>query len=155
MASAPAFLRAVDEALTSPAAVDPAALLRLLQTARRDAAAAAMEIDPSPAVEAMERQVIGFAMPGEGIPSFNAHARVIAAAGIYNLAVHHEQILEPIVVKFWNLPGLEGLTPEAEQARERVMKYIEKSARVAARLKERHEARDAASANGDHEAMSA
>jgi len=121
----------------------------------RDAAAAAMEIDPSPAVEAMERQVIGFAMPGEGIPSFNAHARVIAAAGIYNLAVHHEQILEPIVVKFWNLPGLEGLTPEAEQARERVMKYIEKSARVAARLKERHEARDAASANGDHEAMSA
>jgi len=107
----------------------------------RDAAQAAMAIDPSQVVEAMERQVIGFAMPGEGIPSFSTHARTIAAAGIYNLAVHYDQILEPIVVKYWDLPGIEGLTGEAEQSRERVMAYIEKSARVAARLKERQEAR--------------
>ncbi len=121
----------------------------------RDAAAAAMEIDPSQAVEAMERQIIGFAMPGEGIPSFTAHARVIASTGIYNLAVHYEQILEPIVVKFWNLPGIEGLSGEAEQSRERVMAYIEKSARVATRLREREEARKAAAKNGSPESVSA
>ena len=109
----------------------------------RDAAKAALEINPSAAVEAMERQVIGFAMPGEGIPDFTAHARAIANAGIYNLAVHHDQILEPIVVKFWDLPNLTGLTPEARQSQDKVMRYIEKSARVAARLKEREQATSA------------
>ncbi len=110
----------------------------------RDAASAAMEIDPSAAVEAMARQVIGFAMPGEGIPQFNEHAKAIANAGIYNLAVHHEQILEPIVLKHWGLADIEGLTPEAQEAQDKVMRYIEKSKRVAARLKDRMEAREAA-----------
>ncbi len=110
----------------------------------RDAASAAMEINPSAAVEAMARQVIGFAMPGEGIPQFNEHAKAIANAGIYNLAVHHEQILEPIVLKHWGLADIEGLTPEAQEAQDKVMRYIEKSKRVAARLKDRMEARQAA-----------
>ncbi len=106
----------------------------------RDAAKAALDIDTSQAVEAMERQIIGFAMPGEGIPHFSTHARTIAAAGIYDLAAHYEQILEPIVLRFWDLPNLTGLTAEAEQARDRTMAYIEKSKRVAKRLKARHEA---------------
>ena len=110
----------------------------------RDAASAIIEIDPSMAVEAMARQVIGFAMPGEGIPQFNEHAKLIANAGIYNLAVHHEQILEPIVLKHWGLEHIEGLTPEAQEAQDKVMRYIEKSKRVAARLKDRMEARNAA-----------
>jgi len=109
----------------------------------RDAASAALEIDPSETVRAMERQVIGFAMPGEGIPDFVEHAKVIANAGIYNLSVHHDQILEPIVLKHWCLADLTGLDAEAEQARERVMAYIAKSERVAARLKTRMEARKA------------
>ena len=110
----------------------------------RDAAKAAMEIDPSQAVEAMERQIIHFAMPGEGIPDFNSHAKAIAAAGIYDLAAHYEQILEPIVLRYWDLPNLEGLTAEAEQARERTIAYIEKSKRVADRIKARREAKQAA-----------
>ena len=107
----------------------------------RDAASAALEINPSETVMAMERQVIGFAMPGEGIPDFVAHAKVIANAGIYNLAVHYDQILDPIVLKHWNLAGITGLDAEAEQARERVLNYITKSKRVADRLRERLEAR--------------
>ena len=114
----------------------------------RDMAKAAMEIDPSQAVEAMERQVIGFAMPGEGIPDFNVHAKAIANAGIYDLAAHYEQILEPIVLRYWDLPGVEGLNAEAEQARERAIAYIEKSKRVADRIMARREAKAAAEAEG-------
>ena len=102
----------------------------------------ALELDPSQAVEAMERQIIGFAMPGEGIPDFNTHAKAIAAAGIYDLHAHYEQILEPIVLRFWDLPNLTGLTGEAEASRERTIAYIEKSKRVADRIKERREARE-------------
>ncbi len=110
----------------------------------RDMAQAAIDREPSESVKAMERQVIGFAMPGEGIPDFVQHAKVIAAAGIYDLSLHYEQILEPVVMQTWDLPNLTGLDAEAEQARERLVAYIEKSARVAARLKERREAREAA-----------
>lgn len=110
----------------------------------RDMAQAVIDVDPSPVVEAMERQIIGFTMPGDGIPGFSEHAKLIAAAGVYDLAAHYEQILEPIVLKFWGLPDLTGLTPEADAARERTMAYIEKSRRVAERLQSRREAKAAA-----------
>ena len=105
----------------------------------RDLASACLAVDPDGMVCAMERQVTSFAMPGTGIPGFAEHAKRIASAGIYDLTVHHEQILVPIVLRTWNLAGLEGLSAEAEQARERVMAHLAKSERVAKRLAERRE----------------
>jgi acyl-[acyl-carrier-protein] desaturase len=110
----------------------------------RDMTSAFLAADPDTVVRAMERQIIGFAMPGEGIPGFAEHAKAIAAAGIYDLSSHHHQILEPVVLRHWGLADLEGLSPEADAARERTMAYIEKSARVARRLSERRAAREAA-----------
>jgi acyl-[acyl-carrier-protein] desaturase len=78
-------------------------------------------------------------MPGQGIPNFNDHARRIAQAGIYDLVVHHEQILEPVVLKFWNVEHVEGLGPDGEQARDRLMTRMAKSERVARRLAARKE----------------
>ena len=112
----------------------------------RDLTKAAIEIDPSQTVEAIEHQIAGFAMPGEGIPDFAAHAKVIASAGIYDLSAHYEQILEPIVLRYWDLPNIEGLTAEAEQARDRAVAYIEKSRRVSERIKSRREKALAAAA---------
>lgn len=109
----------------------------------RDMAKAVLDVNPSLGVLAMERQIIGFTMPGDGIPGFNQHAKAIAGAGIYDLAVHYEQILEPVVLKFWGLPDLTGLSPEAEQARERTMAHIAKSERVARRLRDRRAERAA------------
>ena len=79
-------------------------------------------------------------MPGVGIPGFGEHAKRIANAGIYDLAIHHEQILVPMVLRTWNLETIEGLDADAEQARDRLMKYLAKSGRVAKRLSERREA---------------
>ena len=110
----------------------------------RDAAKAAIAIDPDQAVQAMERQIIGFTMPGEGIPDFAVHAKAIAAAGIYDLAAHYDQILEPIVLRYWDLPNIEGLNGESEQARERVLNHIAKSKRVADRIAARRKAREEA-----------
>jgi acyl-[acyl-carrier-protein] desaturase len=103
----------------------------------RDLATAAIEIDPSLMVEAIERVVEGFAMPGTGIPSFDRHAAAIARAGIYDLAVHHEQILVPVVLHHWKLDALSGLTAAAEAARDRIFARIERIGRVARRLTDR------------------
>src|ERR671910_1291811 len=87
----------------------------------RDLASAALEIDPSSMVLAIERQVREFEMPGTGIVDFETHARAIAAAGIYDFLIHYEQILLPVVVRHWGVDKLEGLTPEAEKARKSLM----------------------------------
>ena len=107
----------------------------------RDIAKAGFERNPSEMMMALERQVVGFAMPGTGIPDFDAHSKVIAAAGIYDLINHYEQILEPVVLGSWEIASIEGLDGEAERARERVITHIEKTGRVAARLKSRRDAK--------------
>ena len=63
-------------------------------------------------VQAIERQVVEFEMPGTGIPGFAKHAASIAKAGIYDLAIHHEQILVPVVQRHWGIEALEGLDAE-------------------------------------------
>ena len=105
----------------------------------RDLATAAIELDPSTMVGAIERQVVQFEMPGTGIPDFALHAAAIAKAGIYDLAIHHDQILAPVVVRHWGIEALEGLDAEAEQARQRLLKRLATSERVARRVTERRE----------------
>ena len=50
-------------------------------------------------VLATEHEVKDFAMPGTGIPDFDRHAALIARAGIYDLAIHHSQIVVPVVLQ--------------------------------------------------------
>jgi acyl-[acyl-carrier-protein] desaturase len=109
----------------------------------RDLLTAVIGIDPSAAVIAMERQATDFAMPGVGIPGFASHAKAIADAGIYDLAIHHDQILQPVIMRDWALESIEGLSAEAEEARVRLVKYIGRVGKVGARLVERREAKAA------------
>ena len=113
----------------------------------RDVATAAVSIDPSKMVLAMERQVRDFEMPGTGIEGFKEAAREIARIGIYDLTIHHDQILVPVVLGHWRLESLEGLTPEAEEARVRLVRRIEKLGNISRRLagrKERERERETA-----------
>ncbi|MFM8969622.1 MAG: acyl-ACP desaturase [Actinomycetota bacterium] len=100
----------------------------------RDLAAAALEADPSNMMIGIERAVRNFAMPGTGIPNFTELAKLIAKTGIYDFKVHHEQILEPVVMRHWKVKEVSGLTPEAKQAQEDLVARVEKIGRVAARL---------------------
>jgi acyl-[acyl-carrier-protein] desaturase len=110
----------------------------------RDLVAAAIELDPSGMVEAIENQVRTFAMPGTGIVDFDHHAREIARAGIYDFAVHHEQILVPIVSRHWKVESIEGLTPAAEEARRRLFRHIDRVGRAGRRFADRRAGADAA-----------
>ena len=105
----------------------------------RDLVSAALEIDPSTVVQAIDRQVRDFEMPGTGITDFETHAKAIAKAGIYDYGVHHDAILQPVVVRHWRLEYLEGLDAAGERARGSVLKYIERVGRAARRLAGRRE----------------
>jgi len=101
----------------------------------RDLASAALEVQPSAMVVAMERTVRNFSMPGTGIPEFARHARAVAAAGVYDYRIFLERVLEPVILSHWRLPEIECLDAEAERARDGLMNYLERLARVAARFK--------------------
>ncbi len=100
----------------------------------RDIGTAALELDPSAMVLAMERQVRDFEMPGTGIVDFDAHALAIAKAGIYDFAVHHDSVLVPVLLRHWNVEELEGLNAEAEEARTRLIKRMGRIAKVGRRF---------------------
>jgi acyl-[acyl-carrier-protein] desaturase len=103
----------------------------------RDLVTGALEVSPSDMVLAMAAQVPKFQMPGTGIPDFNAHARLIAAAGIYDVEIFHEQVLVPVVRNHWRVESLQGLSGEAERAREQVLGHLDRLGRVAARYASR------------------
>ena len=100
----------------------------------RDLATAAIAVDPSNMVIGIERAVRTFAMPGTGITDFEKLSREIARVGIYDLLIHHDQILQPVVMRHWKLEQLMGLTDEAEKAREALFKRIERIGKVGAKM---------------------
>jgi acyl-[acyl-carrier-protein] desaturase len=107
----------------------------------RDLVSAALEIDPSGTMLAIERQVRTFEMPGTGIPDFAALAAAIADTGIYDFSLHHDQVLAPVVLRHWNVEAIEGLDAEAEQARTRLVDYIARVERVGQAMTRRRERR--------------
>ena len=98
----------------------------------RDIVAAALQVDPSAAVQAITEEVIGFAMPGVGIQGFTRKALQMAQAGIYDLRIHHDEILWPLL-RYWNLFQLD-LQPQADQARDRLAAHLDKTDRLASRF---------------------
>lgn len=102
----------------------------------------ALPIDPSLVVRAIEMQVRAFQMPGVGIDGFRKKALAIAYAGIYDLRIHLDQIVKP-VLKRWKFEELTGLDEEAERSRERTLLYLQQQEVVADRFTEKRQQRRA------------
>ncbi|NBP50951.1 MAG: acyl-ACP desaturase, partial [Actinobacteria bacterium] len=58
----------------------------------------------------------------------------IARAGIYDLLIHHDQILEPVILRHWRLEEVTGLSDEAERARESVFELMRRTQKIGRRL---------------------
>ncbi len=89
----------------------------------RNLVTAALEIDASAMVEAIVGEVVSFEMPGTGIRDFQRKALEIARAGIYDLRIHHDEVVWPLL-RHWKLFEIEGLTGTAEQARVELSAYL-------------------------------
>jgi acyl-[acyl-carrier-protein] desaturase len=90
----------------------------------RDILGAALKIQPSRAVRAIVDEVLAFQMPGAGIPGFLRKAATIAKAGIYDLRIHREDVLLPLI-QHWRIFELSGLDGAAQQARHRLAEHLE------------------------------
>ena len=110
----------------------------------RELGKAALEIDPSAMMLAINRQVTGFAMPGLDIPEFKAKAIEIAKAGIYDLRIHHDEVVLPVLFTHWKIDQVTGLSDEAEQARDGIANYLRCWTRWRAHYEEKRAARETA-----------
>jgi acyl-[acyl-carrier-protein] desaturase len=102
----------------------------------RDVIAAALVLEPSAAVRAIVDEVLAFEMPGAGIPGFLRKAAQIAKAGIYDLRVHRDEVLLPIL-RHWRIFELEGLDAAAEDARRRLAEHLDALDAAARRFEEK------------------
>ncbi len=102
----------------------------------RDILEAALKIDPSSTVRAIVDEVLAFEMPGAGIPNFLRKAASIAKAGIYDIRIHRDEVLLPIL-QHWKIFQLTGLDAAAEDARRVLANHLEKLEASARRFEEK------------------
>jgi acyl-[acyl-carrier-protein] desaturase len=104
----------------------------------RNLVAAALERVPDAAMEAIRDEIANFQMPGAGMPNYTRNAVTIAKAGIYDLRLHHDDVVMPIL-KFWKIFERTDFGPRGEQAREELAGVLSALDGQAARFVEQRE----------------
>jgi acyl-[acyl-carrier-protein] desaturase len=89
----------------------------------RNIMAAALDVSPDEAMEAVRDEVVGFAMPGAGMADFTRSSVLIANAGIYDLRLHHDEVVMP-VLRHWRVFDRDDLGPRGERAREELSAFL-------------------------------
>ena len=90
----------------------------------RNLMAAALDIAPDAAMAAIRDEVVGFTMPGAGMTDFHENSILIAKAGIYDLRIHHDEVLQP-VLRFWRIFERSDFGPAGEQARTELARFLD------------------------------
>ncbi|WP_166906980.1 acyl-ACP desaturase [Mycobacterium sp. DL440] len=90
----------------------------------RNLMAAALDLAPDASMMAIRDEVVNFAMPGLGMADFAQNAITIAKAGIYDLRVHHDDVVQP-VLRFWRIFDRTDFGPEGEKAREELAQFLD------------------------------
>jgi acyl-[acyl-carrier-protein] desaturase len=101
----------------------------------RDLVTATLAIAPGEAVRAITDEVTGFAMPGSVVPGFARMAVQIAQAGIYDLRIHYDDVLMPLL-RHWRVFDIPALNGDGERAREELAAALAKLDARAARFAE-------------------
>lgn len=109
---------------------------------------AAFDLVPNATMEAILRVVKSFQMPGHTIENFGRKSVQIAMAGIYDLRIHHDEVVMPVLRQLKVLERT-GLSAEGERIREELVEVLAKLNTAASRFEDKraaHQARAAARA---------
>ncbi|MBT8197121.1 MAG: acyl-ACP desaturase [Acidimicrobiia bacterium] len=100
----------------------------------RGVVTAMLKENPSAVLASMYRVLANFQMPGTGIPGFLRRAVDMAKSGVYNLRLHNDRVVSPLL-RDWDIGSLTDLTGDAAAMQEKIME-------LPARLLRRAEAFD-------------
>ncbi|MEU5877929.1 acyl-ACP desaturase [Spirillospora sp. NPDC047279] len=102
----------------------------------------ALEVAPNEAMRAITDVVKNFQMPGHSIDGFLRKSVIIANAGIYDLRLHHDDVLRPVLRKL-GVFELEGLSGDGEKARDELGEFLDQLDEAATKFETRREERRA------------
>ena len=111
----------------------------------RDLIAAALELAPDQTLGAIAAEVAVFQMPGTGVPGFRRKSAQIADAGIYDLRLHRDEVVAPLV-RHWQALDLRATTDAGQRAQETLARQLDDLERMARRYEERRAQRRQAAA---------
>jgi acyl-[acyl-carrier-protein] desaturase len=100
---------------------------------------AAFDLVPDAAMRAVCDVVRTFQMPGHGIENFGRRSVQIAIAGIYDLRIHHDEVVGP-VLRTLNVLNRGDLSGDGARARDELAAFLADLDRSASRFTQRREA---------------
>ena len=96
-----------------------------------------MKLKPTAALEGLWNVLDNFDMPGVGIPGFLRRSIEVARAGVYNMRIHHDNVVQPLL-SYWSIGDLTGLDKKGQELQDKIMslpaKLISKAERFEARF---------------------
>jgi len=102
----------------------------------RNLLGAALRVAPNQTMRAVTEVVKSFEMPGSSIEDFTRKSVQIALSGIYDLRIHHDDVLSP-VLRQWGVFDLEGLDAEGEAARDELNAFLAGLDQAASRFEDK------------------
>ncbi|WP_433604176.1 acyl-ACP desaturase [Dactylosporangium sp. CA-139114] len=105
---------------------------------------AAFDLAPNTTMRALTRVATSFQMPGHTIENFGRKSVQIAKAGIYDLRLHHDDVLTPVLRQVRAFDR--DLSGDGAAARDELVKFMTDLDTQAARFVERREAQRARAA---------
>jgi acyl-[acyl-carrier-protein] desaturase len=105
----------------------------------RNLLAGALELAPNETMRAITDVAVGFQMPGHGIENFGRKAVQMAVAGIYDLRIHHDEVIMPVLrnLRVFDTTGLSG---DGAKARDELGAFMATLDANATRFEERRAA---------------
>ncbi|KAF0846086.1 fatty acid desaturase [Nocardia caishijiensis] len=104
----------------------------------RNLCAAALDLAPDQAMEAIATIVIGFQMPGAGMPGWRRNGVLMAKHGIYDLRQHLEEVLLPVLRK-WNIFERDDFGARGQKARDDLAAFLDRLRQDVVRFEEQRD----------------
>jgi acyl-[acyl-carrier-protein] desaturase len=106
----------------------------------RDLITAALELAPNQTLAAIAAELVDFQMPGTGVPGFRRKSVQIADAGIYDVRLHRDEVVAPLI-RHWQTLELQMTTETGQRAQEVLARHLDDLAQMARRYEERRDLR--------------
>jgi acyl-[acyl-carrier-protein] desaturase len=90
----------------------------------RDVSAAGIDMAPNLAMKALHKILLNFKMPGFLVPEFRRKALMIAVGGVYDIRIHLDEVVLPVLKK-WRILERDDFTGEGARMQEDIGKHIE------------------------------
>lgn len=99
--------------------------------------AAMLKADATQTLQGIASTLQEFKMPGFAMPQYLRRSVQVAKAGVYNMRIHHDNVLRPIL-REWGIGSLTGLTGRGPELQDLIMELPNKTLEMAERFEKRY-----------------